>query len=188
MGKANNVKCKVCEHRAIDIINKRIIQFRKDGETKTAILNAFKNYSFGRTTFFKHMKNHINYKEEGPVKEKEPNNESNNVKLVIDDQSSASVPANVDDISSNIQYLYDKTMYVISSSERKGSDYMVLRGVKEARGCLEMVLKARELFLETQKKTDFDSIIIKIISTLEDYPDARNAVSKALNYVGNIKD
>lgn len=183
-------KCVICDHPNVKEINEEIESLSLQHLTPLTIFEKMDIYKFTKATFYRHLKSHIyaGTVTEGSavknVKEIVANLDraldSKPYTGIIDKLDLSGKPLKVADMATNIQYLFDKAVCVIERAERSGEDDLVLRGVREARSCSEIVIKASELFLVHKKRADFDSVITSVVTALEQYPEAKKAVANVL--------
>ena len=93
------------------------------------------------------------------------------------------IELNVSTISENIKVLYTSCLQVMAKAEEKDSDRLKLSAIKEARLILEMVIRASALVLEKRDDTDWQEVLELILVALEPFPEAKEAVSNALNKI-----
>ena len=93
----------------------------------------------------------------------------------------STIELNISTLSDNIKALYVGVLDVIREAEEDGKHQLRLVAIREARSILEMVMKASPLLLERSGAKDWQAVLGIILKTLVAYPEARKAVSKALD-------
>ena len=91
------------------------------------------------------------------------------------------VELNVSTLSENIKVLYISCLEVMAECEETGKHALRLAAIREARQILEVVMKATSVFLEDNTDTDWKDVLDIVLKALEPFPEAKLAVSKALN-------
>ena len=152
--------CLVCTHKQRSAIDKAILE----GETLPYLAQRF---TVSRRSLFNHKQKHI---PATLLKAKE-------IKEV----------AMADTLLGRIQALEAKAMELLEKAERAGKVKVALSGVREARGCLELLAK---LTGELQEGPTVNVLVASpewistrtvILQTLEPYPEARTALLEALS-------
>lgn len=98
--------------------------------------------------------------------------------------------AKADDLLRQITDLRDRALRILEKAEQAGKLKTALDGVKEARGCLELLAKLQG---ELQEQTTINILVnpqwvylrTVILEALEPYPEARLAVAQVLQEVGD---
>ena len=98
--------------------------------------------------------------------------------------------ARADTILKQLKTLQGKAMDLLEKAERSGDLRTALQGIREARGCLELLAK---LSGELAQEGSTVNVLVTspawiemrtvILRTLTDYPEAREAVTQALSEV-----
>jgi len=95
------------------------------------------------------------------------------------------LPSEIGSSDDQIAGLLDSALSVLKQAEATGDSKLILAAIKEARSTVELVMKKRgELQSGVQiaiiNHPDWVNLRGKIFNTLQKYPDALEAVSKAL--------
>jgi len=79
-----------------------------------------------------------------------------------------------------IEYIRNYLVKFIIRCERKGADHLTLLAVRELRNSIELMLRASELMLEQEAKTESKTLIETVTKALLPYRDASIAVANEL--------
>ena len=155
-------KCTICEHEQVNEINKKIIQ----GET---FRNIAKQYSLNYQAVYRH-KEHI---PEAMTKARE-----------------AQEVAQADGLLEQVGQLQAKAWGLLSQAEAAGELRTALQGVREAKGCLELLAKMQgelqqEGTINITISPEWLELRAIILQTLEPYPEAKERLAQALEGVEN---
>ena len=153
-------KCSVCEHSQIDEINKAILE----GET---FRNIAKQFSLNYQAVYRH-KEHI----PGAMtraQEAEEVTQANN-------------------LLAQVEQLRAKAWELLSKAEQAGELKTALQGVREAKGCLELLAKLQgelqqEGTINITLAPEWIELRQVILQVLEPYPEAREQLAQALEGV-----
>jgi len=96
--------------------------------------------------------------------------------------------AKADSLLDQVAELRDKALAILAKAEQAGDLRTALQGIKEARGCLELLAKLQG---ELQERTTVNILInpqwlslrTVILEALDGFPEARLAVAQALREV-----
>lgn len=150
-------KCTICEHPQVEEINKALL----DGN---ALRNIAKQYSVSATSLYRH-KQHI--------------------PTTLAKAQEAQEVAKADTLLDQVIELRDKALDILTKAEQAGDLKTALQGIKEARGCLELLAKLQG---ELQEGTTINILVnpqwielrTLILKALEPYPEARLRLAQAL--------
>lgn len=153
-------KCSICEHPRADEINAALL----GGVPLRDIAGQF---SVSKTALHRH-KDHV---PAGLVKAQE-----------------AQEIAKADTLLDQVTELRDKALSILAKAEQAGDLRTALQGVREAKGCLELLAKLQG---ELQERTTVNVLInpqwlslrAAILAALEPFPEARLALAQALREV-----
>lgn len=153
-------KCTICEHPRVDEINTALL----DGVPLRDIAGQF---SVSKTALHRH-KGHI---PAGLVKAQE-----------------AQEVARADSLLDQVTDLRDKALSILAKAEQAGDLKTALQGVREAKGCLELLAKlqgelAQEGTVNITISPQWLSLRTVILQALEPYPEARLKLAAALREV-----
>jgi hypothetical protein len=133
-----------------------------------SLRNIAERYSVSKTALHRHKESHL---PADLVKAKE-----------------AQEVAKADSLLDQVAELRDKALAILAKAEQAGDLRTALQGIKEARGCLELLAKLQG---ELQERTTVNVLInpqwlslrTVILQTLEPYPEARLRLAEALREV-----
>ena len=109
--------CPICQHKDRQGIEKALL----DNETLHQIAQR---YEVSKRSLFNHKKNHIS-------------------KALLNAQD-AQAMVMADGLLQQLRQLQEKAITILNKAEKAGQLRVALQGIREARGCLELVLKAFE--------------------------------------------
>jgi len=150
--------CTVCTHKDVENINKRLL----GGEIYRTIAD---DTGLSETALKRHKAEHIPAKAAKATKAVEV--------------------AKADGLLEDIRGLRETAMGILQKAEESGDLKTALLGIREARGCLELLAKV-EGQLKDRSQTnilinpEWIQLRTLIINSLEPYPDAKEAVISAL--------
>jgi len=153
-------KCTVCEHEKVEEINKALVE-------GASIRFIAKQFSISHQALQRH-KRHI--------------------LTTLTKAQEAQEVAKADNLLAQVAGLRDKALSILATAEQAGDLRTALQGIKEARGCLELLAKLQG---ELQERTTVNVLInpqwlslrTVILQALEPYPAARQALAQALREV-----
>lgn len=150
-------RCTICEHPQAEEINAALVA----GEILRKITE---NFSVKMTALHRH-KQHI---PAGLVKAQE-----------------AREVAKADTLLEQVAGLRDKALSILAAAEQAGELKTALQGIKEARGCLELLAKlqgelAQDCTVNVLVAPQWISLRTVILQALEPYPEARLKLAAAL--------
>ena len=154
-------RCTVCEHEKVEEINRLLLE-------GVSLRDLAGRYSVSKTALHRHKESHLPAK---LVKARE-----------------AREIAKADSLLDQVTELRDKALSILTKAEKAGDLRTALQGIKEARGCLELLAKLQG---ELQEQTTVNILInpqwitlrTAILQALDPYPEARLAVAQALQEV-----
>ena len=154
-------KCTVCEHEKVEEINRLLLE-------GVSLRNIAKQYSVSAASLHRHKDGHL------PAK-------------LVKAQEAREI-AKADTLLDQVAGLRDKALSILDKAEQAGDLRTALQGVREAKGCLELLAKLQG---ELQEQTTVNILInpqwitlrTAILQALEPYPEARLAVAQALQEV-----
>jgi len=94
--------------------------------------------------------------------------------------------ANADTILGHVQTLRDRALTILDAAEATGELRTALAAIREARGCLELLGRLpgelqEQAVVNVLVSGEWRTVQAVILAALEPHPDARQAVSGALN-------
>ena len=154
-------KCTVCEHEKVEEINRLLLE-------GVSLRNIAKQYFVSVASLHRHKKDHL------PAK-------------LVKAQEAREI-AKADSLLDQVTELRDKALSILTKAEKAGDLRTALQGIKEARGCLELLARLQG---ELQEQTTVNILInpqwitlrTVILEALDRYPEARQAVARALREV-----
>ncbi len=153
-------KCTICEHPKVEEINRLLLETQN-------IAKIAKQYGVNYYALYRH-KDHI--------------------PAILTQAQEAQEVAKADSLLAQVTELRDKALSILDKAEQAGDLRTALQGIKEARGCLELLARLQG---ELQEQTTVNILInpqwlslrTVILQALEPYPEARQAVARALREV-----
>jgi hypothetical protein len=150
--------CTVCTHKDVENINKRLL----GGEIYRTIAD---DTGLSETALKRHKAEHI------------PNAAAKATKAVE--------VAKADGLLEDIKGLREKAMGILQKAEESGDLKTALLGIREARGCLELLAKVEGQLNDRSQiniliNPEWIQLRTLIINSLEPYPKAKEAVISAL--------
>ncbi len=153
-------KCTVCEHEKVEEINKALLE-------GVSLRDLAGRYSVSKTALHRH-KEHI------------PAN--------LTKAKEAQEVTKADSLLDQVIELRDKALSILDKAEQAGDLRTALQGVREAKGCLELLARLQG---ELQEQATVNVLInpqwlslrTVILQTLEPYPEARLRLAEALREV-----
>lgn len=154
-------RCTICEHPKRDEINKALIETQN-------IAEIAKRYGVSYDSLFRHRQGHI---PEALAKAQE-----------------AREVAQASSLLDQVCELRDKALGILAKAEQAGDLRTALQGIKEARGCLELLGKLQGELQERQiinilVAPEWINLRAVILTALEPYPEAKLALAEALKGV-----
>lgn len=154
-------KCTVCEHEKVEEINRLLLE-------GVSLRNIAKQYFVSAASLHRHKEGHLPAK---LVKARE-----------------AREIAKADSLLDQVTELRDKALSILDKAEQAGDLRTALQGVREAKGCLELLARLQG---ELQEQATVNILInpqwlslrTVILEALDRYPEARQAVARALREV-----
>lgn len=154
-------KCTICEHDHVEAINEEIIK-------GTSFRDIALRYNVNFMAVSRHKEKHI------PAG------------LLLAQE--AKVVAQADTLLSQVKDLQTKAWSLLQQAERAGDLRTALQGVREAKGCLELLAKlqgelAQEGTINITLAPEWLELRAVILHTLEPYPEARLQLAQAVREV-----
>ncbi len=154
-------KCTVCEHPQAEEINTALLN-------GVSLRNIAERYSVSKTALHRHKESHL---PADLVKARE-----------------AREIAKADSLLDQVIELRDKALSILAKAEQAGDLRTALQGVREAKGCLELLAKlqgelAQEGTVNITISPQWLSLRTVILQALEPYPEARLKLAAALREV-----
>jgi len=154
-------KCTVCEHPQAEEINTALLN-------GVSLRNIAERYSVSKTALHRHKESHL------PAD-------------LVKAQEAREI-AKADSLLDQVTELRDKALSILDKAEQAGDLRTALQGVREAKGCLELLAKLQG---ELQERPTVNVLVnpqwitlrTVILEALEPYPEARQAVAWALREV-----
>ena len=154
-------KCTVCEHEKVEEINRLLLE-------GVSLRDIAGRYSVSKTALHRHKKGHL------PAK-------------LVKAQEAREI-AKADSLLDQVTELRDKALSILDKAEQAGDLRTALQGVREAKGCLELLAKLQG---ELQERPTVNVLVnpqwitlrTVILEALDPYPEARQAVVWALREV-----
>ncbi len=154
-------KCTVCEHEKVEEINRLLLE-------GVSLRNIAKQYFVSAASLHRHKEGHL------PAK------------LVKAQEAQEIAKAN--NLLDPVVGLRDKALSILATAEQAGDLKTALQGIKEARACLELLARLQG---ELQERTTVNVLVnpqwitlrTVILKALDGYPEARQAVARALREV-----
>jgi len=156
--KAQTQKCSVCLHDEKNAIDEQLI-------TGVAVRTLAKKYDLGRMALQRHRANHL-------------------PKTLVKARALQEMD-HADRLLERVEGLYDKALQIMNKAESDGKYQPAVSAIKEARSSLELIAKMiGELKTGTTINLTYNQEFIEarllIVKALEPYPEAQEAVVKAL--------
>jgi hypothetical protein len=154
-------KCTVCEHEKVEEINRLLLK-------GVSLRNIAKQYFVSAASLHRHKKGHL------PAK-------------LVKAQEAREI-AKADSLLDQVTELRNKALSILAKAEQAGDLRTALQGVREAKGCLELLARLQG---ELQEQATVNILInpqwitlrTVILEVLDRYPEARQAVARTLREV-----
>ena len=154
-------KCTVCEHEKVEEINRLLLE-------GVSLRDLAGRYSVSKTALHRHKESHL------PAE--------------LTKAREAREIAKADSLLDQVTELRDKALSILDKAEQAGDLRTALQGVREAKGCLELLARLQG---ELQEQTTVNVLVnpqwitlrTVILEALDGYPEARQAVAQALREV-----
>ena len=154
-------KCTVCEHEKVEEINRLLLE-------GVSLRDLAGRYSVSKTALHRHKESHL------PAE--------------LTKAREAREIAKADSLLDQVTELRDKALSILDKAEQAGDLRTALQGVREAKGCLELLARLQG---ELQEQATVNVLInpqwlslrTVILQTLEPYPEARLRLAEALREV-----
>ncbi len=154
-------KCTVCEHEKVEEINRLLLK-------GVPLRDLAGRYSVSKTALHRHKKSHL------PAE--------------LTKAREAQDVTKADSLLDQVTELRDKALSILDKAEQAGDLRTALQGVREAKGCLELLARLQG---ELQERTTVNVLVnpqwltlrAVILKALDRYPEARQAVARALREV-----
>jgi len=150
-------KCTVCEHEKVEEINRLLLE-------GVSLRNIAKQYSVTAASLHRHKKH---------------------IPSTLSKAQEAQEVARADTLLDQVVELRDRALSILTKAEQAGDLKTALQGIREARGCLELLAKLQG---ELQEGTTINILVnpqwielrTLILKALEPYPEARLRLAQAL--------
>ena len=170
------MSCTICRHPQKDDIDTALM-----GTDTIRNISALYDVSTGALQ--RHKKDHLIDKLAEVQKAREDALKGFREKVAVNAQTDLS---RADDLLSQVHDLRQKAVSLLNQAEESGDLRTALAGIKEARGCIELLARIDgQLDERTQVNitlsTEWVELRTLIINALEPYPEAKQAVTNALH-------
>jgi hypothetical protein len=150
--------CTVCAHPERVAIDKALV----NGEPTRAIAGR---YGLARTSLQRHQEDHIPQK--------------------LSRATEARAVAQADDLLAHVRALQGKATSLLLAAEKEGDIRTALAGIREARGCVELLAKltgelASQPTVNVVVSPQWIELRTIIVETLAPFPEARQAIAQVL--------
>jgi len=153
-------KCSICGHEKVEEINRLLLE-------GVSLRDIAGQYSISKTALHRHKKH---------------------IPATLAKAQEAREVAKADSLLDQVAELRDKALSILAKAEQAGDLRTALQGVREAKGCLELLAKLQG---ELQEQTTVNILInpqwltlrTVILEALNRYPEARLAVARVLQEV-----
>jgi len=154
-------KCSICEHEKVEEINRLLL-------AGVPLRDLAGRYSVSKTALHRHKESHL------PAE--------------LTKAREAQDVTKADSLLDQVIELRNKALSILAKAERAGELRTALQGVREAKGCLELLARLQG---ELQERTTVNILVnpqwitlrTVILKALDGYPEARQAVARALREV-----
>jgi len=154
-------KCSICEHEKVEEINRLLL-------AGVPLRDLAGRYSVSKTALHRHKESHL------PAE--------------LTKAREAQDVTKADSLLDQVIELRNKALSILAKAERAGELRTALQGVREAKGCLELLARLQG---ELQERTTVNVLVnpqwitlrTVILKALDGYPEARQAVARALREV-----
>jgi len=152
-------RCKICNHKKLDEINEKLIQTQN-------IAKIAEGYGVSYDSLYRHAKNHL------------PSH--------LAKAKRAEEAAHADNLLDQLNSLQAKALHLLEQAEKTMDFSTALRGVKEARGCIELLAKLQGQLAANQNinvnihlKETLERVVCVIQEEIQD-PVALSRISERL--------
>ncbi len=150
--------CKVCTHEQLELINSDLAESKNISEIS-------RKYNVSWHSLKAHRENHL------PAH------------MVKAKEAEESITAG--NLLSQVQFLQEKALSMLGKAEQAGDMKTALQGVREARGCLELLAKMQgelqqEGTVNITLAPEWMELRAVILQAVEPYPEARESITVAL--------
>jgi predicted DNA-binding protein YlxM (UPF0122 family) len=153
-------KCSICGHEKVEEINRLLLE-------GVSLRDIAGQYSISKTALHRHKKH---------------------IPATLAKAQEAQEVARADNLLDQVAELRDKAMSILAKAEQAGDLRTALQGVREAKGCLELLARLQG---ELQEQTTVNILVnpqwlslrTVTLNALDRYPEARQAVARALQEV-----
>ncbi len=154
-------KCTVCEHEKVEEINRLLLK-------GVPLRDLAGRYSVSKTALHRHKKSHL------PAE--------------LTKAREAQDVTKADSLLDQVIELRNKALSILAKAEQAGDLRTALQGVREAKGCLELLARLQG---ELQERTTVNVLVnpqwitlrTVILKALDGYPEARHTVAQVLREV-----
>jgi len=154
--KLNLRNCTICTHNKRENIDKELLE-------KVPLRNIAKQYNVSTGALFRHKENHLPDK---LIK-------AENVKEITE----------ANNLIEQAQTLKDRAIEILDTVEKQGSHTIALQAIKEVRAIIELLAKLSgdiQTGFTINLSPEWINLRTVIINAIAPYPEAQNAVLKAL--------
>ncbi len=153
-------KCTVCGHEQVEAINNAIV----NGDS---FRNIAKQFNIDYQAVYRHREH---------------------IPAGLTIAKEAAEVAQADSLLEQVQFLQNKAISLLGKAENDGDMKTALQGVREARGCLELLAKMQgelqqEGTINISVNPEWLELRAVILQAVEPYPKAREAITGALQGV-----
>ncbi len=154
--------CTICSHAERDAIDKALV-------TAEPLRSIAQRFATSATALHRHKAAHL--------------------PAVLAAAQEAQEAAHGDDLLAQVRALQDKALAILDKAEAAGQLNVALQGVREARGCLELLARLLGELQETGPTVnvlvmpEWVAMRTRLLAALDPYPDARLAAAAAMHEV-----
>jgi hypothetical protein len=158
-------KCSICNHEKVEEINRLLLE-------GVSLRDIAGRYSVSKTSLGRHKKQHI--------------------PAAMSKAVGAHEAAQADDLLAQVVSLRDKALSILIKAEKAGDLRTALQGVREAKGCLELLAKLQgelqqEGTINITLAPEWVQLRTVILQAIEPFPEARSKLAQAVKEVeGNV--
>src|SRR5215208_1715717 len=157
-------RCTVCAHPALEIINRALV----GGEPYRSVANRYESLS--QAAVQRHSENHL--------------------PATLAKAKEAEMVAHADDLLAQVRALQARTLVILETAEASEQHRTALSAIREARSNLELLAKLlgeldERPVVNLNISPEWLELRTVIVGALEPYTDARGAVLRAIEGVGN---
>lgn len=151
-------KCSVCQHQQLSEIDQAIVNGR-------SFRDIALQFHISHMAVARHARKHL--------------------PATLVEAHAARQVTHADDLLEQVRQLKDKALSILESAEEAGKHGAALTGIREVRGCIELLGKlegqlSEKLVVDLRLSNEWIDIRGKVFAALGPFPIARVAVAKAL--------